>query len=610
MPIFSGLITGTLGYEKRKEFFGNALMFREVDTYSYEIYSTDFVTQSADVIQSGIQKQFSGVYSGDVNVKVFNTQNTYQFPSDSLRASRFSVTVEIKLPYANLSGDFAELTGNYYKGLDSTFFSGYGKYLLDFKEDFTFATNANGNREFGHDVSFGLQTGWAGDNSQSGRKSFAQQIVGGIFSQDKNTTFGIDTMVGNVLYVGDSGVFRNYYSESYDLMKNSYSFSRKREQLPFDSTNSIYNLNYSINLNTDGTVDVSEKASTVGKINFLSARTDFDNFYAGSYNRCNSMFTKFYNSTIMLQDAQYSTNGINTVSGLINSPLKLTRFYDTKSLQLNYDVTYTNNPNYSGPGTMQSETLEFNIDKYNKVEASHSFDFISNRITGSAATFSTLINSAISSTGPTVSGYYSSNFSNISGVFPKINLIKSAASYPNIKTKAMAKFEYSTNPAYFVTYNGVVFKVLDYDIEKKSPPDIIREYKIVNRPTKKSVMTYEYQSERGVLSVNVKGSIGKQNNQFYPNTTGTFSPLNDDSNGNSLQLYQYLNALYQYAGQLFLAQFGSPTVAFNWFISDSSYSFNSEGELNVKIDYNYTLKKRSNVMQSNQRPGTTPVGGY
>jgi hypothetical protein len=279
-------------------------------------------------------------------------------------------------------------------------------------------------------------------------------------------------------------------------------------------------------------------------------------------------------------------------------------------LQLNYDVTYTNNPNYSGPGTIQSETLEFNIDKHNNVEASHAFDFVSNRITGSAATFSSLINSAISSTGPTVSGYYSSNFSNINTVFPRINLIKSTASYPNIKTKAMAKFEYSNNPTYFVSYNGIVFKVLNYDIEKKSPPDIIKEYKIVNRPTKKSIMTYEYQSEIGVLSVNVRASIGKQNNQFYPNTTGTFSPLNDDSNSNSLPLYQYLNALYQYAGQLFMAQFGNPTVAFNWFISDSNYSFSSEGELNVKIDYNYTLKKRSNVLQSNQRPTTVPVGGY
>jgi len=610
MANFVGLITGTLGYEKKKEFFGNALMLREVDTYNYEIYSTDFATQSADVIQNKIQQQFSSVYSGDVNVKVFNTQNTYQFPSDSLRASRFSVTVEIKLPYANLSSDFTELAGNYYKGLDSTFFTNYGKYLLDFKEDFTFATNANGNREFGHSVSFGLQTGWAGSNSQTGRKSYAQQLVSGIFSQDKNTTFGIDTMVGNVLYVGDSAVFRNYYSESYDLMKNSYTFSRKREQLPIDSTNSIYNLNYSINLNTDGTVDVSEKASTMAKISFVSAKTDFENFYTGSYGRCNIMFNKFYNSNIMLQDTQYSTYGINAISGLINSPLKLTRFYDTNSLQLNYDVTYTNNPNYSGPGTIQSETLEFNIDKYNRVEASHAFDFVSNRITGNASTFSSLINSAISSTGPTVSGYYSSNFSNINSIYPKINLIKSAASYPNIKTKAMAKFEYSNNPTYFVAYNGVVFKVLDYDIEKKSPPDIIKEYKIVNRPTKKSIMTYEYQSERGMISVNVKASIGKQNNQFYPNNVGSFSPLNDDSNGNSLPLYQYLNAVYQYAGQLFMTQFGDPTVAFNWFIADSSYSFSSEGELNVKIDYNYTLKKRSDVIQANQRPTTVALGGY
>jgi hypothetical protein len=601
MGTFVGLINGTLGYEKKKEFFGNALMFREADTYNYEIYSTDFSTQDPSVIQAKIKDQFATVYSGDVNVKVFNTQNTYQFPSDSLRASKFSVSVEIKSTYSNLSSDFTELAGNYYKGLDSQFFTTYGKYLLDFKEDFTFATNANGNREFGHNVSFGLQANWPGNPSATtadGRKTYAQNIANYIFAQDKNTTFGIDTMIGQVSYVGDSGQFRNYFTESYDLMKNSYSFSRKRELLPVGSSSNklVYNTNYSINLNTDGAVEVSEKASTMARKDYTESKAEFETFCNGAYDRCNIMFGKFYNNDkkIILQDTQYTTYGINSVSGLINSPLKIAKFYDTNSLQLNSDITFTNNPNYVAPGIIKSETLEFNIDKYNRVDASHSFDFTASRMVSNSNTiFSNLITSGISSTGPTITGYYNANFPNIKVTFPNIPLVKSSAAYPAIKTKAMAKFEYSNNPTYFVTYNDIVFKVLDYTVDKKLPADVIKEYRVVNRPTKKSLMTYGYQSEKGVISVNVKASIGKQANQFYPDNVGSFTNINDNSNSNNKELYKYLEAVYKYAGQIFLQQFGAPQVAFNWFISDSSYSFDSDGELTVKIDYFYTLKKRT-----------------
>ena len=40
-------------------------------------------------------------------------------------------------------------------------------------------------------------------------------------------------------------------------------------------------------------------------------------------------------------------------------------------------------------------------------------------------------------------------------------------------------------------------------------------------------------------------------------------------------------------------KFAYPTTAFNWFISDSKYVADGDGNLNVQITYTYTLKKRS-----------------
>src|ERR1035437_4967553 len=133
----SGIISGTLGYNLHREFLANSIALREVQQFNYEIYSVDLATD-ANTIQNQIKNQFSQIYSGDVHCTVFQTQNTYSFPSDSLKASKYSVTVEVKSPVANLGVMFPELSGAYYSGLDTNFITSYGQYLLEFKENFTF----------------------------------------------------------------------------------------------------------------------------------------------------------------------------------------------------------------------------------------------------------------------------------------------------------------------------------------------------------------------------------------------------------------------------------------------------------------------------------------
>jgi uncharacterized protein YdhG (YjbR/CyaY superfamily) len=195
----------------------------------------------------------------------------------------------------------------------------------------------------------------------------------------------------------------------------------------------------------------------------------------------------------------------------------------------------------------------------------------------------------------TIQNYYSTYFAganNAYNLYPNLNLIKTAASFPNIKTKASVKFTYSNNPTYFVNINGIIFNVIDATVDVKKPTDIVNEYKIVNRPTNKSILSYGYQSEKGEITINVKASLGKQHNAFAPDGIGSFLNLVDTSSS-GYTLLALLLALYKYAGTIFLQQFNYPTTAFNWFISDSKYSFDSDGGLTVQLNYFYTLKKRN-----------------
>lgn len=583
----SGLVTGTLGYSLKREFLANAIALTETENYSYEVYSIDSAGLSANTIQSQIKAQFSNIYSGDITVKVLTTEHTQGFPSDSIRAAKYVVDVEIKKDVANLGILQPELTSGFYSGLDTGFFANYATYLLDFKENFTFETNTNGNREFNHDISFGLRTGWSGSYTTDARRLYAQGIASGIFAQDQNTTFGILTMIGLSSGIANTGIFRNYFNESYDLMKNVYGFSRKRELLPTDGSNVVINQANSLTLNSDGTIDVSEKANTQGKIDFTAAKSGLETFYSGSYSRCEGFYNSFANTSVAFQDPQYSGTAFFVITGLSTFPTKLVKNYDARSLTMSYDVTYTDNPTLYSTGILVTQVIDVNIDTYDKVEASHSYDFIVNRINNSNNMFVTAMNALTGASPSYMSGAYRTSFVGIANEYPNFNLIKTSVTWPNIGTKGSAKFFYSNNPTFFYNYDGLVFKVLDYTIENKKPSDMVNEYKIVNRPSQMSVLSYAYQTDKGVITINIKVALGKQSQTFYPDGVGTISTWN------GLPLSRYLQAVYKLGGSLLMGQFNIPTTALNWFISDSKYNFDSEGNLNLQLEYTYTIKKRT-----------------
>lgn len=590
---FKGLITGTLGYELRKEFLANSLMIKELEVYNYDIYSVDFSGFSSFDIQEQIKREFSGVYSGDVNVKVFNTQNALQYPTDSIRAARYTVNVEIPRSIPSVSENiFSELKSGYYKGIDYNFWSQHGKNILDFREDYSFSINDNGNREFNHSLSFSLKTGSGDFESQIARKNYAQEIASGIFDKDKETTLGI-LLNNEILEVADADLFRNYYNESYNYFKNSYSFSRKREQLPFSKTNTLFNINHSLSMGDNGIIEITEKASSLGKIDFSTAKDDLEDNLSESYNRCVSLYDKFYNldTKLILQDIQYSAIQFPLLN-LINTPSKLIKNYDANSLNVSYDVTYTNNPQFSGDGSITSQTVQFNIDQFNKVEATHSYDYTLNKIKNDASYFIDLFSNTTGESPSLMADYYDTNYPQIKQIYPNLNLTQSSADFPNLKTKASVRFTYSNNPTYFITINGKKFKILDITIDKKNPTDIVNEYKIINRTTKsnKSVLSYAYQTDRGEIQIKVTANLGKYSKQFYPDNQGDFSYVGESQ---EFKLSDYLKEIYKLAGQKFLEHFSNELIGFNWFISDSSYSFDSDGVLNVSVNYVYTLKKRN-----------------
>ena len=463
MAITSGLMTGLMGFSLKKEMLGDALFYRELATYHYEIYSLDLTGWNRTNIQNTILNEFNTKYSGDINVKVFSQPADYYFPNDAIRVAKFNVEVQVKsVPSINLWQ--AELATGYYKGLDSTFFINSGRQLLDFKEGFNFAIADNGIQTFSHDISFGLMTG---------DKSTAISIASGIFAQDKNTTFGISVMVSGLGTIADPTIYQNYYSESYDTIRNQYSFSRKRDVLLSGSSTYVYNLVHVLELRQDGIIDVSEKGTVKGKLTFNQAQAGAETLIGTSFSRCNSFYSTY---SALANNYPYTMPS----PSLVNLPVRTSRVLNPRGISVDYDIGYTNNTLYLSDGTMVEEVIDLADREIGITDIKHSIDFtIHKRVTNQSA-FTTLINNAFSSSPAKVSGYYQSAILNYNANAGPISNIKSDIVWPNRKNKgAKVVMEYSNNKKYFSTINGVSYRVLDFKLAHSKPADIITEYKIL-----------------------------------------------------------------------------------------------------------------------------------
>lgn len=559
IPTFNkeGITTGLLGYSLKKELFGESIPYREVEVFNYELYSTDISGLSPATIQSGLYQEFVSKYSGDINVKVFSAPAEFQFPSDSIRTAKFLATVEVK-KIPNTSG-FNELGTGYYLGLDSGFFSQYSPYILDFREDFDFDKGDNGTSNLNHTLSFGLL---------SGGKNLATQIVSGIFGIDYNIPLGAVAVISG-LTGANPNLVQNYYTETYDLIRNTFAFSKKREFLPTDFNGLNYNLNHVAALQEDGTFEVSEKCDLKAKISFLQIQQGMNLIYNGAYTRCSDYYNIFKNYS--------NTSGapLNT-SNIFNTPKRYIQTFNKPALEASYDVTYTNNPQFANSGVMTQETIELDVNNKNIVNIADKYTFTFNKRSQNSINAYSLITDSFNNSPSNIGNYYTGcDF--YTSVWP-LNMVKYDMMWSNNKNQASVNLMYSNNPRNNITLNGVHFNVLDYTIENNVPQDIVQEYKIINRPNKLSILNYAYQTQKGEILINFTANIGRQTNELFT--------------GFRTDIGQYLYALYQYGVTLFMGQFSNTIpLNFTYYLSDVKYNFNNDGILTMNLQYTYTIKK-------------------
>jgi hypothetical protein len=304
MAIGNDIVNGLLGYSLKREYFGESFNYRNVETFTYEIYITDLANINVDpatdrnYLSTYIKNQIAtklAVDKNDINVKSIDIPHSIESKEDLIRIGKYNVTIEVR---RNIEDDVmwqgylengvwydpqhAELNPNLinkYKQL-VTVFQNFGIYIDSLSEDLTFEQADDHSKTMSHNVNVEMRDGDPNDSNLAGiadisAKGLSQQIAKTLFETlNFAGTFGINVFSNASADLKDplTAGTNSRFTESYDLKSNKFTFKRKEKVLP-DESDSEYTIGskYSMQLGQDGIVTVTEDLNILSKTNHIAS---------------------------------------------------------------------------------------------------------------------------------------------------------------------------------------------------------------------------------------------------------------------------------------------------------------------------------------------------
>jgi hypothetical protein len=547
----SGNLT-LLGYSSKREYFGNAVSFREVDLYNYEYTVLDFnnlasylagTSNLSQAIQNEFKKQI-GIFSGDANITSFEIVSSPNVVEEQIRAGKYNISVEVRKPIQNVS-DVTSSDPNYI-GIDTIRNNYLG--LNNFTESFSFE-EGDTSRKIKHDISFELRSGGA---------PLAKTIASGVLKNEP-TSFGLNILPGYLGTYSDANSF-NYYSESYDLFKNSFTFSKNKEIYKGNASQATVDVTSSVEFSTEGFLLISETIKARGNQTFNQALSVLNSESSNSYSRCSTIFNNYKNYA-----------NINSSLTLLSTPINSVKRYNVPAFEAELDQKFTSNPIYSSSyKKSQSLSLDRDINGINRIKNDYTFSPLKNI---DVSDFSVNLSGILSTISPaTEVGTFYTGAVNI----PKtISEITTTSKVSNRKKEFMLSYDYSDDIRYNSTVNGVTFKNLDITFDEKYPQDQLKEYKVINKAT--TLVNYAYQQNPGEKKITYKARrVRPSTNQFLTLSLPSSEIL----------------ALHLDAVKRMQNSFNSNDLV-NYYLNKTSFTLDNQNSINFEFSVSYTRKRTS-----------------
>ena len=578
-----GNYTGLLGYDRTYEYFGESLPFRVVENFSYEVYDNQ-LDQTAD-LPAYFKTQFAAqlnLFSGDVDITSLEYPNSPDLKEDGVRLQKYNITLQSRRTdsFFNSSSDgYANVRNS---GLSSVV-TDYFDILKEFSESFGFTRADDGKRNYQHTLNFSLRTG---DNTTgtAGLHTAAQQIASAVFDVEDGTNL-------SVIGFSDYGDFtstdaKQYLTESFDDLAHSYNFEKTREILPFDSGNYNHSINHSIRYGDDGYFQITESLSVMGKAEYSQALAGFNSLVDGASGRCTSKITQ-YDSIVNRQTSDTSTSVSSDVQ-----QVRISKTHKIPDLMVEGQIVFTNDPSYFDNIT-KSDEMVIEREANGVIQVNHSysynlFDFVDGATDTKTVSGSKNIVELMTGDRAASQTICQNVYDQLTGLTGRDNpsalaLISTNITSPVRGKNYSAQFSYSDSPMYdltritdpFTQSQVTGFTMLEVSVDETEPKDIIEEYKVINRQSKQSVLSYGYQQEPGSAKVSCRGQMTRATG----NRMGDFRL----PTGEAIQLLKYSKGH-------FLDHVMYDKRLYNYYLQGASYSFGSDNSFNLGLDFVYTKK--------------------
>jgi hypothetical protein len=452
------------------------------------------------------------------------------FPENNpVRIGRYNYELEIFE-----QNDFSNAPNNNIYGNHISSFSGL---LNNFNETFDFNYSQNNTYSYNHNLTI----------------QFVDDKTSDLILKSKNlaeTLFNENLSIG---FLGDfSGYYstlrtsKNYYSESYNLINNTCSFSKQIEIDKNLKTNYNNTLGHTISFDNNGKITVQEKGSIKSLVEPIKSIGDyyFNQEISSSYDRCSAIY-----------DSYSSKYSLGSIDSLKSKPFDIGKTYNISDNSLEYTVSYINDPifenNLTNSYTININQTSENINTYREEGNIYLFGEV-----GTISSLSNFKTKYLAAQARAFSSYPSYSLSSSSISFDKIN-----SSYGNNCSYTIER----TNDQKLLQ-SDPTYKSLEISVRDAKPYEMFREYIIANRSPKNFFFVSGDQLEMGSKILTINGTLVRQSNNIWQN--GFNFPLND------LKSKAIANLI--------------DNISTNSFIERVSYGYDSNFNFNFDVEVKYS----------------------
>lgn len=477
-----------LGYEVSNNFLGQGLfsLNSKKNILIKGIFDNRFSNPTSEGVKESIEdiknlESISFNVYEDVFVNGYNLGKgriiNVSFPNPNpIRIGEYNYEIEIIQ-----TGDFTNAPSDSIYGS----IKGVTGIILNFNENFSFNYQENSNLNYNHQIDIQYYD----DNSNVTTK--AKDLA--------NTLFNNNLKLG--LFGPFSGIYgnltnkKNYFTESYNLIDKSCSFSKEitinlNNNLDYSNT-----VTHSISFDTNGKIIVTEEGLIVGLDNTsnFTAENYFSNAISSSYSRCNRLLSNYA-----------GLYQLDSYGALHNQPFNLGKTFDQYTNTIKYNISYVNDPAFVG-NTINNYNITITQDNSNIQSYLENGEIIQVGQLGSITGLNLIKEQFQSAKNRATSSYPSFKFKSSSLSLGRIN-----NNYNNIFNYTLEK----TNDS-IILENNPLFSSLDVKISDQPTFKNYKEYIIPNKLPKNMLFLYGNNTEIGDRSVSINGTLNRPSGNIW-----------------------------------------------------------------------------------------------